>query len=270
MVDKLTTGSFRDTMKALVVVNPNAEFWWDYITMVSILLCFTRAQRDGSWDLHLYAFKRMLSFLFRYGHVNYARWVTVYLADMSVLLPEVLHEFQNRNFVLKRTDGRFNQVSPDQSTEWLNAVGKKSGGLVDITRVASALSRWTLSYNLRTVIASQTTAMLRMTTEDEDGEFTHNERTTGRVERDDTDEGNIVVSLKVHGVFQDGGDTLNNLINKDMVTSEIKKYLRSAEHIGQAQMKVFVDKRLCEPPDSDHNLNLKAPIQKNKAKTFAF
>ena len=69
MVDKLTTGSFRDAMKVFpavrVVENPNAEFWWDYMTMVSILLCFTRAQRDGSWDLHLYAFKRMLPFLFR-------------------------------------------------------------------------------------------------------------------------------------------------------------------------------------------------------------
>ena len=30
-----------------------------------------------------------------------------------------------------------------------------------------------------------------------------------------------------------------------------------------------MDKPLCEPPDSDHHLNLKAPIQKNKAKTFA-
>ena len=78
MVDKLTTGSFLEAMKgfaaALVVENPNAEFWLDYMTMVSILLCFTRAQRDGSWDLHLYAFKRMLPFLLRYDHVNYASW----------------------------------------------------------------------------------------------------------------------------------------------------------------------------------------------------
>jgi hypothetical protein len=89
---------------ALAVDAPNAEFWWDYMTMVSILLCFTRAQRDGSWDLHLYAFKRMLPFLFRYDHVNYARWGTVYLAEMSVLPPEVLLEFQEGNFVGKRTD----------------------------------------------------------------------------------------------------------------------------------------------------------------------
>uniref|UniRef100_UPI00358E4F58 protocadherin-15 n=1 Tax=Myxine glutinosa TaxID=7769 RepID=UPI00358E4F58 len=111
MVDKLTTDRFQQPMKefaaALVVDDPNAEFRWDYMTMVSILLCFTRAQRDGSWDLHLYAFKCMLPFLF------------------------------------------------------------------------------------------------------------------------------------------------------------------SAEHLGQVQMKVFVDKRLCEPPDSDQHLDLKSPVQKNKAKTFA-
>ena len=131
MVDKLTTGSFRDAMKgfaaALVVENPNAELWWDYMTMVSILLCFTRAQRDGSWDIHLYYFKRMLPFLFRCDHVNYDSWGTVYLGEMSVLPPKLLHEFQEGNFVVTRTDRRI--------------------------RVASTLSRWTLSYNLKTVIS---------------------------------------------------------------------------------------------------------------------
>ena len=121
MVDKLTTGSFRSIMKgftaALVVETPNVEFWRDYMTTVSIIICLTGAQRDGSWDLHLYgswdlhlygswdlhlygswdlhlygawdlhlyAFKRMLQFLFRYDHVNYVKWGTVYLAEMSVL-----------------------------------------------------------------------------------------------------------------------------------------------------------------------------------------
>ena len=70
-------------------------------------------------------------------------------------------------------------------------------------------------------------------------------------------------------MFQDGGDTLKNIINKDVVTPESQESLLSTEHIGQAQMKVFVDKRLCEPPDSDHHLNPKAAIQTNKANTFA-
>ena len=48
------------------------------------------------------------------------------------------------------------------------------GGLVGITKVASALSRWTLSYNIITLIASQTKQMLHVTTDDDDDVFTHN------------------------------------------------------------------------------------------------
>ena len=55
-----------------------------------------------------------------------------------------------------------------------------------ITRIATSLSRWTLSYNLRTVIASQTKAMLRLTTDDEDDEYTHTECTKSRMERETT------------------------------------------------------------------------------------
>ena len=155
----------------------------------------------------------MLPFFFRYDHINYARWGTVYLAEMSALPPEILLEFQRGNFVVKRSNQRFNQVSADQSTEWLNATGKKSGGLVGITRIATSLSRWTLSYNLRTVIASQTIVMLRLTTDDEDDEYTHTECTKSRMERDDVDESRIYLSLKEHGVFKDGGDKLKNIIN---------------------------------------------------------
>ena len=94
-----------------------------------------------AWDVHVYAFKRMLPFLFMYDHANYARWSTANLAEMTVLTPEILHEFQ----VAKRY----------RKEEWW---------LVGITRVASALSRLTMSYTLRTVIASQTTAIPRLTT----------------------------------------------------------------------------------------------------------
>ncbi|XP_010767762.1 serine/threonine-protein phosphatase 2B catalytic subunit alpha isoform-like [Notothenia coriiceps] len=60
-----------DIEAPVTVDDPNATFWWDYMTMVSIVLCFTRAQRDGLWDLHLYAFKRMLPFFFRFFMTGY-------------------------------------------------------------------------------------------------------------------------------------------------------------------------------------------------------
>ena len=77
---------------------------------------------------------------FRYDHVNYTRWGTVYLDEMAKLPPDILREFQQGNCVVMHANRGFNQVSPDHITEWLNATGKKSGGLVGITKVASSLS----------------------------------------------------------------------------------------------------------------------------------
>ena len=70
--------------------------------------------------------------------------------------------------------------------------------------------------------------MLILTSDDEDDEYTHNECTKSRMQKDNIDYGNIVVPLKRHGVFQDGGDTLKNLIAKAVVTPEIQEYLLSA------------------------------------------
>lgn len=110
--------------------------------------------------------------------------------------------------------------------------------------------------------------MLRLTTNYEDDKYMHNKCTKRRMDKDDAGEGSIVVSLKQHGMFQDGSNTLKNIITKDVVTPVIQESLLSAEHFGQAQIKVFVDRLLCEPPDSNQHLDMKSLIQKNKAKTF--
>jgi len=97
MVKILSTERYRQPIQefaeALTVYDQNTEFWWQYMTMVSVLLLFIRTQRDGLWDLHLYSFNRMLLYFLWYDHVNYARWVSVYLAEMSTLPPDVLLEF---------------------------------------------------------------------------------------------------------------------------------------------------------------------------------
>ncbi|KAG1673889.1 hypothetical protein GQR58_015367 [Nymphon striatum] len=38
----------------------NRKFWWQYLHMVSILIKFVKAQREGLWDSHLDAFCAML------------------------------------------------------------------------------------------------------------------------------------------------------------------------------------------------------------------
>ena len=45
--------------------NVNFTFWWSYMEMESILLMFTRAQKEGNWDLYLHSFRRMLPYFFQ-------------------------------------------------------------------------------------------------------------------------------------------------------------------------------------------------------------
>ena len=66
LVDIVLSARFQDQMEAFVNTNteqnPNFQYWWQYIEMVIILLMFIRAQQDGIWELHLFAFRRMLPF----------------------------------------------------------------------------------------------------------------------------------------------------------------------------------------------------------------
>jgi hypothetical protein len=69
---------------------------------------FTRAQREGDWELYLDSFRATLPYFFRYDHPNYAKWGSVFIAEMEQLPYEVLQEFKKGNFVNCKVErGRF-------------------------------------------------------------------------------------------------------------------------------------------------------------------
>jgi hypothetical protein len=173
--------------------DPNFMLWWEYIKMVQVLLMFIRAQRDGIWDLHLVAFRCMLPYFHRYDHTNYSKWGVIYLAEMQQLPDEVLQQFKQGDFVVKVGKEPFNQVDPDQSTEWLNGTGKKGGGIVGITKTVSALSRWALSFNMRAKIAADTRQLYGLELDDS---LTHKEATKSQRKKDSEAEVKVERSWK--------------------------------------------------------------------------
>jgi len=243
----------------------NFTYWWNYMGMVSVLLGFIRAQREGIWELHLATFREMLPFFHRYDHTNYARWGCVYLSQMKQLPQEVADEFRQGNFVVKGSNHRFNQVSPDHSLEWLNGVGKKSGGIVGITKTNTALARWTLSYNQRASVSNQTYEMMNVGL---DTEWTPNEATPARMSRDNKDEGSICNVLRRFKVMADETadrpDALLNIATRDVATADVDESLLNAEQLGQNQLETFVKERMV-----DEKLNFRDPLPKAKALTFA-
>ena len=132
--------------------NPTFYYWRKYMNLVSIFLRFTRALREGDWELYLSSFAEMLPWFAAYDHVNYTRWGVVYLAEMRLLpqtASEVYQGFLRGDFATKETHHTFNQISDDQALEHVNKSGKTAGGLAGITRTDSARDRWCLTYNER-------------------------------------------------------------------------------------------------------------------------
>ena len=195
----------------------NFSFWWQYMDMVAILLQYTRAQRDGIWELHLYSFSLMWHYFKRYDHLNYARWGPVYLVEMHQFPEPVLSEFKRGSCVVKKSAHEFSQVDPDQAMEWINGTGKKGGGIIGITKTTSALYSWTLSFNLRSHIPELTHerySLYRGST------HLHNEATKSWQKRDNDDESSLMSTFLGFSAFSSVSHpaTLQNLVTKDLAT----------------------------------------------------
>lgn len=170
------------------------------------------------------------------------KWGVIYLAEMNQLPDEIAEQFQLGNFVVKVGKARFNQVDPDQAQEWLNGTGKKGGGIVGIIKNVSALSRWSLSFNLRTEIALDKKELYGLTLDDS----LIKEASRSRRQKDSKSEERVVQVLRRYGVFAENRmpcETLENIAIKDQSTEEITSALLHAKHLGQKQLEEFVQDR---------------------------
>ncbi len=99
-----------------------ASFWMSYVDMVDILLGRVRASREGNWILHLHYIRAMIPCLcFAYDKQNYARYLSVYYAQMSLLPnkhPGVLQQMMQGGLSVQMgSHNTFGQISVDQTIE---------------------------------------------------------------------------------------------------------------------------------------------------------
>ena len=225
----------------------------------------------------------MLAWLTIYDHTNYARWGLVYLADMKNLkytAPEIYTEFLAGNFVVKRSEGRFNQVSPDHATEWMNKLCKMHNGIIGITRNDSARSKFCITWSVRSEISQNTKNMLGMIDNYEETDFisfTRNDAHYSQVTRDTDDVNQLVSCLRMCQVFRAENilmDTdieeqnthhlpLVSLATKDIATEEITQDLMSAYSRGRENVINNMKERLLKKSVPFHE-----PLSKNSSKTF--
>ena len=99
----------------------SSTFWMSYVDMVGdILLGLLRASREGNWELHLFAIRKMIPWCFAYDLLNYARYLPAYYAHMINLQtdhPQVYQHFSNGGLSVQLADDNpFGRIPVDQAT----------------------------------------------------------------------------------------------------------------------------------------------------------
>ena len=169
--------------------------------MVLILHRFIRAERDGIWELHIDSLTEMIHYFFAYDRVNYARWASVFLADMKALpttAESVYDEFAAGNHPVKRSEGSFNQVWTDLALEQsVNRDAKTGGGIVGCTLKEAAVHRCFLTGHIKAEISSATKLMCGLqSSENRDiDKISHKESGLKPMQRDKNDVRKIVTAL---------------------------------------------------------------------------
>lgn len=245
--------------------NPTFKYWRQYMDMVSILMGFIRADREGNWSLHLEMFGKMLPWFALYDHYNYTRWGSVYLADMKALpssAPEVFREFVAGKFSVKRTDGKFRQIATDQALEHVNRIAKVSGGIVGIAHLDSSRDRWCLTYNERARISDDTLGLFGQQHDDVNDDWTHRDSGKSGLKRDEEDVRKLMGEFQRNKLFTPSHD-LVNLSTNDIAPEDIISELLSAREKGQNLVSEFMETRFV-----NNVTDFYARIPQVKAKTL--
>ena len=269
---------FDESMSA----SKNYDFWHSYMNMVETLLDFIRAEREDNWELHLESFAAILPWLVVYDHNNYSRWGPVYLTEMRSLektAPEIYEEFKVGNFVIKRNNNVFNQVSPDQATEWVIKMCKASGGIIGITRSDQARDRFCATWAVRSHVSQETKVLFGLLDDEEENTFTRNDARPSRVKLDEEKVKGLIQQFVAQDVFgistytqvsvreTSGEDQpvvgrLVALVTKDVAFEDISNDLLTAEGKGKTLLTEYTEQRLKEKKigffDTIKKLNSKA------------
>ena len=128
-----------------------SAYWMSYIDIVeNVVLGLLRAAREGNWDLHLSAIRTLIPWCFAYDKVNYARYLSPYLAQMTNLPeknPEVYVAFKEGQFSVQLSSNNpFGRLPVDQTTEvTVNKDTQTPGGTARFSLKAASVKRYYLT-----------------------------------------------------------------------------------------------------------------------------
>lgn len=134
------------------------------------------------------------------------KWGPVYLSEMMQLqetAPEIYKEFNDGNFVIKRSSSKFNQVSPDHATEWMNRLCKLHNGIIGITRNDLARDKFCLTWAERSRVTENVKLLLGGKDDTDNTKFVREDALPSRIQRDRSDVRKLVEKMQELNLFSE-------------------------------------------------------------------
>ena len=183
--------------------------------------------------------------MFTLDHPNYSRWLSVHYRDMQALSsrnPDVYKCFMQGCLVVHKTKRRFSSIALDRAHEQENAIVKGQGGAVGLAEDPGALRRWMVAGPELSRIIKEFEAD---TFSEEDQK--HHEQKPGFQRSFFRDVVNTVSSLEEFGnPFEEEGEYLLAIHNKDVKSNEVIEAVRNAKRIGEEHFNLFLKERFVE------------------------
>ena len=125
----------------MLALSATATYWFATIELETKLLMFVKSMHSHNFDLFVRCLEGILTWVFALDHVNYARWLSVFVQDLKQISNQrnVFYEFCTGRFTVQKTGRVFSNMGADQAHEQNNKVTKADVGAIVILDNKSAL-----------------------------------------------------------------------------------------------------------------------------------
>ena len=174
-----------------------SEFWMSYLDLIDLLLAMIRASREGDWDLHISSIRNFIPWCFAYDNINYARYLSSYLSEMSHLEdehPEVLAYLKSGGFAVQiGEDNPFGRIPVDQACEeTVNKDTQTPGGTKGFSLKPKAVNKYYLVAEYRSIFMRNLKDMLYLSK----SSCQHSDLQKSRIARDEADVQSLLSTLE--------------------------------------------------------------------------
>ena len=252
--------TLEDWCRSRKAASPHFHYWLLTLELQLLIFSYIRSVRESNFALYVDTLTKLCGWFFSLDHVNYARWLTVHVRDMSCL--NVHSAFQRGMFTVHKTLNSFSSMAIDQAHEQNNATVKGDEGAVGLLQNEDLLRRWAVSGPelARLTCEFETSVLGRSRVEENTRHHEDSPSTQGKFKSQVTSLIEVIEDLG--NPFSEMGEELYRIDTKEVADPAVAKTVRRIETLGEAQYHKFILERL----HGDEPLS--NPIKKNRLPLF--